>query len=56
MLNVLSISSATPVLYHRDLLTTTTIVTVDVGNVFDAQRRRRNKLVETRQSRPVPTP
>jgi hypothetical protein len=55
-LNVLIVSSLTPVLYHRDLLTSTTIVTVDVGNVFDAQRRRRNKLVETRQSRPVPTP
>lgn len=55
-LNVLSVSTAVPVLWHRDLLTFSTIVTVDVGNVFDAQRRRRNKLVETRQSRAVPTP
>lgn len=56
MLNILSISGRSAVLWHRDLRTFTSIVTVDVGNVFDAQRRRRNKLVETRQSRPVPTP
>jgi hypothetical protein len=56
MLNALSVSLITPVLWHRDLLNSTTIVSVDVGNVFDAQRRRRNKLVETRQTRPVPTP
>jgi hypothetical protein len=38
----------TPVIYHRDLLTATPITRIDVGDVFDAQRRRRDKLVEVR--------
>jgi len=49
----------TPVVYHRANNRTTfvgtgdTIVSVDVGDVFDNQRRRRNKLVETRVSHNV---
>ena len=40
----------TPVIYHRGPKSTTAITTVDVGNVFDTQRRRRDKLIETRVS------
>lgn len=38
------------VVYHRDLQTGTPVNRIDVGSVFDTQRRRRNKLVETRVS------
>lgn len=40
-----------PIIWHRDTKTYDNVVTIDVGNVFDTQRRRRNKLVETRSSR-----
>jgi hypothetical protein len=36
------------VIYSRLLNTTEVVVQVDVGNVFDAQRRRRNSLAESR--------
>lgn len=39
-----------PVIYHRASKTYTDVVSVDVGDVFDTQRRRRNKLIETRTS------
>jgi len=39
-----------PVVFHRNLVTTTNITRIDVGNVFDTQRRRRNQLVEVRTS------
>ena len=41
------------VIYHRALGTTTPVTSLDVGDVIDTQRRRRNKLVEARTSRPV---
>lgn len=39
------------VIYHRGTRTVDTVVNLDVGDVIDTQRRRRNKLVETRLSR-----
>lgn len=38
------------VIMHRDDLTTTLVTSVDVGDVFDTIRRRRDKLVEARVS------
>jgi len=43
----------TPVLYSRTAHTVTEITSLDVGDVLDTQRRRRNKLIETRVSRVV---
>lgn len=40
------------VIYHRSLGTTTPVTSLDVGDVIDTQRRRRNQLVEARTSRP----
>lgn len=47
-----SLNTATYVacVYHRATRTHDNITTIDVGDVFDTQRRRRNKLVETRVS------
>ena len=53
MMQSLTGDAVTPVIYHRDLLTATTITRIDVGDVFDAQRRRRDKLVEARQSETI---
>lgn len=39
------------VIYHRGAGTLTTVTSLDVGDVIDTQRRRRNKLVEARTSR-----
>lgn len=50
MLNHMKGLGATPVVYHRGSSTVTPVVSIDVGDVFDTQRRRRNKLVETRVS------
>ena len=41
------------VIYHRSLGTTTPVTSIDVGDVIDTQRRRRNQLTEARTSRPV---
>ena len=41
------------VIYHRGPGTTTTVTSLDVGDVIDTQRRRRNKLIEARTSRPL---
>jgi hypothetical protein len=49
-LNGLQSAGFTTVVYHRATLTFNTVVRVDVGDVFDDQRRRRNKLVEARTS------
>jgi len=39
-----------PVIAHRNVpVTTTNITQFDVGSVYDTQRRRRNKLIESRQ-------
>ena len=42
------------VLLNRTTMATTPVTSVDVGNVIDTQRRRRNKLIEVRVSAPVP--
>lgn len=39
-----------PVIFHRDGTNPDEIVSIDVSNVFDTQRRRRNKLVPIRVS------
>lgn len=41
------------VIYHRAAGTTTPVTSLDVGDVIDTQRRRRNALVEARTSRPL---
>jgi len=48
MLNHMNGLSWQPEIYHRTTITGTDVVSLDVGDVFDNQRRRRNKLVETR--------
>lgn len=50
MLNTLGDAGFIPVIYHRADQTFTSVIRVDVGDVFDDQRRRRNKLVEARTS------
>lgn len=40
------------VIYHRASGTTSLVTSLDVGDVIDTQRRRRNKLIEARTSRP----
>jgi len=42
-----------PVVYHRADRSSTTIQRIEVGDVFDTQRRRRNKLTEVRTSSDV---
>lgn len=51
MLQALDNAGQTPVIYHRTLGTVTNITSLDVGDVIDTQRRRRNKLIEARTSR-----
>lgn len=53
MLNGLVASTYVPVIYHRATLSSTPITSTDVGDVPDVQNRRRNKIVEARQSLPV---
>ena len=48
MLNHMKGLSWLPAIYHRTTVNNTLVVGIDVGDVFDNQRRRRNKLVETR--------
>lgn len=49
----LTTSGLTPVIYHRSTNSSTEITSIDVGDVFDTQRRRRGDLIEVRESRPV---
>lgn len=53
MMGALTAASLQPVIYHRAAHTTTNIISLDVGDVIDTQRRRRNKLIEARTSRSV---
>jgi len=48
MLQSLATAGYVPIIYHRATRTFDPVVSVDVGDVFDTQRRRRDKLVETR--------
>lgn len=41
------------VIYHRGSGTTSLVTSLDVGDVIDTQRRRRNKLIESRTSRAI---
>lgn len=50
MVQSLNGAGYTVCVYHRDTKTHDNVVTVDVGDVFDTQRRRRDKLIETRTS------
>lgn len=51
LLQALEAAGQAPVIYHRTLGTTTPVTSLDVGDVIDTQRRRRNKLIEARTSR-----
>lgn len=53
LLTGLTSAGGTVVIYHRANGTTTPVTSLDVGDVIDTQRRRRNKLVESRVSRPL---
>lgn len=53
MLDALQTSGLAPVLYSRTTHQTQEILSVDVGDVVDTQRRRRNKLPEQRISAPL---
>lgn len=46
----LATAGLAPVLFNRASKATTPITRIDVGNVIDTQRRRRNKLIEVRLS------
>lgn len=47
-------SLATPVVYSRTNSSTQNVVTFNVGDVYDSQRRRRNELTEARTSGSMP--
>jgi len=49
----LTAGGGTLVIYHRGSASTTPVTSLDVGDVIDTQRRRRNKLIEDRTSRPL---
>lgn len=53
MFDSLTGAGLTPIIRARDLHQSTTVTSFDVGDVFDTQRRRRNKLIEQRQSSPL---
>lgn len=57
MMTELQTGGLVPVIFHRTdspgagRFTTTRVTAIDVGDVLDTQRRRRNKLVEQRETR-----
>lgn len=57
MMDELATGGLVPVIFHRTaspsagMFTTTQVTMIDVGDVLDTQRRRRNKLVESRETR-----
>lgn len=53
MLLALAAAGLTPVLLSRDTMVTREITSLDVGDVMDTQRRRRNSLIEARVSFPL---
>lgn len=50
MIQSLNGAGYTVVVYHRTTRTSDAVTSVDVGDVFDTQRRRRDKLIEVRSS------
>jgi hypothetical protein len=50
LFSALTSASLVPVIYSRTAHTTTTITSASLGDVFDTQRRRRDKLIEERVS------
>lgn len=50
MMSSLTGSGLAPVVYSRTQRLTVVVTSIDVGNVIDTQRRRRNKLIEERVS------
>ena len=50
MMESLITAGLTPIVYHRANHTSSDIVSIDVSDVFDTQRRRRDKLVPVRSS------
>ena len=48
------VGTATPVIYSRTFRTTTPVVSFDIGNLFDTQRRRESSMLESRVSNPMP--
>ena len=57
MMDALGTGGLVPVIFHRTgspgvpQFSTTQVIMIDVGDVLDTQRRRRNKLVESRETR-----
>lgn len=50
MLQSLVTATYVPTVWHRAHVSFDNIVSIDIGDVYDTQRRRRNKLIETRAS------
>lgn len=50
-LQALDTAGLAPVIWGRTSLTATPVTELDVGDVFDTQRRRRGSLIESRQTR-----
>lgn len=48
-----AVSGAIPVVYSRRLRAFNACNEIQIGNVFDVQRRRRNRLIEGRESRTI---
>lgn len=47
------VAAGTPVVYSRHLRTTTAVTQLEIGDVVDTQRKRRDKLIESRQTAAV---